>query len=337
MSNSPPGASIERPHLTLFERIAVWMTWAIAGALFLTIGWHLMEPFDPEGPVSVLSSNGGALILVEAAVLAAVCAAVCTVIAGRYAVDVGIFAASLGLTAVSLRGGTTAYLLLYGTGRDGGVLPAGVLAIRFAVASLGWFVVVMVAAYVCHVVLKLCFPATLRGNAEGGPAELMLTTPVSDVPSFNFGEGRVLPKHTPVSDGLLHTACVGGIGLMAFRVLMASSAHRAIHHGQACFVVAASIWLGCYLAHRIVPVRSSLWALVGVCVTAVVGYLWAAITSGAGAFPPAIPQSPFMRVLPIQFIGAGAAMAVFMQWSAHMAALEDAHARRIATKFKAAS
>lgn len=337
MSNSPAGATIDKPHLTLIERIAIWMTWAIAGALFLTIGWRLMEPFDPEGPISVVSSHGGAFILLEAGVLAAVCAAVCTLIAGRYVVDVGIFAASLGLTAVSLRGGTTAYLLLYGTGRDGGVLPAGVLAIRFAVASVGWFAVVMVAAYVCHLVLRLCFPATLRGAAEGGPADLVLTTPVSDVPSFNFGEGRVLSKQTPISDGLVHTACVAGIGLMAFRVLMASSAHRAIHHGQACFVVAASIWLGCYIAHRIVPVRSSLWALLGVCATAVVGYLWAAITTGAEAFPPAIPQSPFLRVLPIQFIGAGAAMVVFMQWSAHMAALEDAHARRIATRFKAAS
>jgi len=321
--------------MSLIDRVSVWLTWLIGGALFLTFGWTLMEPFDPMGPVSVLTSDGGVVVLLEAAVLCALCAAVCTVIAGRAVVDVGTFAASLGLAVVSLRGGTTEFLLLYGNGSPDGVMPSGVLATRFAAATLGWFAVVLLAAYVSHAVMRLLFPSTMRGMEKPDAATPVITTIAHDIPLPDADGGRAASTRTVVVEGLKHAGVVAGVGLMAFCVLATGSSERAIAHGQACFVVAAATWLGCYFGHRIAPVRSALWSVLGVGLTACAGYGWAALTSDGNEFPPSIPDSPFLRVLPIQFVGVGAATAISVMWSVHMAALEDVRAGRLEASGKA--
>jgi ABC-type amino acid transport system permease subunit len=103
--------------------------------------------------------------------------------------------------------------------------------------------------------------------------------------------------------------------LFAFNILTTGLDRRAIQHGQVCFVVAASVWLGCFLAHRMVAVRSVLWSILSVSLLAVVGYLWAGARSPDPNLPPSVPTSHFLRVLPIQFIAVGAAAAIAAYWS----------------------
>jgi len=326
MSELSGSVNIDRPHLSLWERMGVWLTWALGGALFLTVGWMAMEPTDPLGPVCVLTSKSGVFMFVQAAALVAVCAGVCTLIAGRSVVDVGMFAAALGLAAVSLRGGTTEYLLVYGNGSPDGAMPTGVLAIRFAAASVGWMAVMMIAPIVSLFVMRWCFGSrsdvTTGDRAEANPVQLVHCA--GDIPSLDLSAGTIRAPQTPLADGLLHTAVATGVGLMAFNVLTTGSASRAIQHGQSCFVVAASVWLACYFAHRISPVRSAFWSILAVGLMALLGYLWSALRSGGGQLPPNIPDSSFMRVLPIQFISVGTATALSVLWSMHVAMVEHA-------------
>jgi len=46
----------------------------------------------------------------------------------------------------------------------------------------------------------------------------------------------------------------------------------------------------------------------------VVAYIWAAFRPAAPDLPPTVPTSPFLRVLPIQFVSVGLATAVAMTW-----------------------
>jgi len=97
-----------------------------------------------------------------------------------------------------------------------------------------------------------------------------------------------------------------------------------VQHGQACFVVAASVCIGSYLAHWLVPVRSALWAILSVPFLAVGGYLWARLGPSPVSLPASVPASAFLRVLPIQYISVGTAAAVAMFWYLYHPVFESA-------------
>ncbi len=303
--------------LSFFERLVVWLTWAVAGALFLTVGWMAMAPADPLGPVCVLTSRAGVAMLAEAAALVVACSLVCTLMAGRTLVDAGTFAAAIGLAGVSLRGGTTEYLLLFGDGAGSGAMPSGVLAVRFAVLAVGWFAVMMIAAGVSMWITRWCFTTSSGASAEGKGVDhdAGLVLCAADIPTMNLTAGTVRAPATPLTDGLRHFAVTTAVGLLAFFVLTESTSTRAIQHGQSCFVVAAAVWVACFFAHRIAPVRSAFWSMLAVLAMALLGYGWSALQSHSGVTPPNIPETAFMRVLPIQFISVGTATAISMLWS----------------------
>jgi hypothetical protein len=97
-------------------------------------------------------------------------------------------------------------------------------------------------------------------------------------------------------------------------VLSFGLASRNIRHGQVCFVVAASVCIGTYVAHRTNPVRSAFWSILAVGILSVVGYAWASVRPETPQLPPNIPSSHFLRILPIQFVSVGTAAAIAMFW-----------------------
>lgn len=326
--DAPGTLHFEPWRLSLLERAAVWLTWGVGGALFLTVGWMVMAPVDPLGPVCVMTSRSGFAMLFQAGLLAAVCSVVCTLIAGRRAVDVGMFAAALGLAAVSLRGGTSEFILLYGDGFTGGALAPEVVGVRFAVVSVAWFLIMLVAAGVSRLTARWCFAASSGGTGDhDGPETGMgLMLCAADIPTIDLTRGTIRMPGTPLSDGLLHLGVTTAVGWLAFMVLTAPAATRAIQHGQSCFFVVASVWLACYFAHRIAPVRSAFWSILGVFVMVVSGYAWSALRTSSGSTLPNLPESPFLRVLPIQFIAVGTGTAISMIWSLQ-AGFSHRHAR----------
>jgi len=283
----------EHPHLTLQDKAANWLAWGVSIALFWHIGWVAMAPDDPLGAVSILARKTGLLMLVQAAGLAVVAGAAGGLLAGRRVAGAGIFAAAIGLVAVSVRGRTIEKLLISPSGSTLG-LPA--LSRELALESLGWFAVILVASMTSTLITRWC-----------------------------YGAGR---RSTPVAVGLTHAGIAAFTGLVAFHVFSAGLTHRAIAHGQACFVAAAAAALGCYVAHRMAPVSTVRWSVFGVGVMSVLGYVWAAIRPGNGSLPPGIPGSPFLRVLPIQMVSASTAAAVAVFWYVMAVPASDAISER---------
>ncbi len=302
------GALMTEPeyHLSFFDRVSAWAAWGLAGTIFLTVGWSAMAPDDPLGAISVLTRGGAWMMLLQAAGLATVTAAVAMVLAGRRLPEAGTFAAAVGLAAVSLRGGTAGSLLIQWSGAasdSGGNLP-----IRLAVEAMGWFAIVLVARVLSIGVGHWCF-----GGESGYVHEPRATggaEPPRETPTLS---GRV----ATVAQGIKHIILAGGAALVVFKVLTAGLSTRSVQHGQACFVVAASVCIALYFAYWFVPVRSAVWSILSVPLLAVGGYVWASLGAAPDGLPSSVPSSPYLRVLPIQYIAVGTGAAVAMFWYFH--------------------
>ena len=274
------------PH-TFLDRLALWLGWAVAIALFYVLGWMAMDPNDPLGAVSLIARHGAGAALLQAAGLAAVAAAIATVLSGRRLSYAGPFAAALGMSVVSLRGATAEYLILSAASGNPAVRS---LAPWYILEAVGWVGVVFVSIGVSSVTTRWCF-GSLRSeiDEQGGSS--------------------------PVTNGLKFSMVAAIASLVSFAVLTTGLEQRAIQHGQVCFVVGASVWLGCFVAHRLVVVRSAVWSILAVALVAGGGYLWAGLRPVKSTLPAGVPTSHFLRVLPIQFVSVGTAAAIAAFWS----------------------
>jgi len=287
-------------HLGFLDRAATWVAWALAGTIFLTVGWLAMAPDDPLGAVSVLTRHGAWLMLLQVAGLAMVTAALATVIAGRRLPDVGAFAAAVGLAAVSLRGGTAGSLLIQWA--DDAPISQSSLPVLLALEAMAWFVIVFVARGFSFGVGHWCFGDASRGRMIGEQNS----------------------EKDAAANGIKHMLLTGGVALLTFKILSAGLSTRSVQHGQSCFVVAASVCIGSYMAYWLAPVRSALWAILSVPILAVSGYLWARLSPSPGGLPAGVPASAFLRVLPIQYVSVGTAAAVAMFWYLYHPVFENA-------------
>ena len=301
-------------HLSFFDRAAMWVAWALAGTIFLTVGWFAMAPDDPLGAVSVLTRHGAWMMLLQAAGLAAVTAALATVIAGRRLPDVGTFAAAVGLAAVSLRGGTAGSLLIQWA--DAAPVSQSSLPILLGLEAMAWFVIVFMARGFSIGVGHWCYGACPeprracpepRRNGGGG-----------------YTEGEPLSPRDGATHGIKYMLIAAGVALLTFKILSAGLSTRSVQHGQACFVVAASVCIGSYVAFWLVPVRSALWAILSVPFLAVGGYVWARLSPSPVSLPASVPASAFLRILPIQYIAVGTAASVAMFWYLYHPVFESA-------------
>jgi len=308
MSDAAVNGMNQQLHPGFFDKLLMWFAWVLAGVVFFSIGWSVMAPTDPHGAVSLLARSGDPAMLLKACALAGLTAVVATILAGRYLPDAGVFAASVGMVAVSVRGDTAAYFLIRRADESSSI---GGLALSLAGESAVWFGVIVLTIFVCHALVR-SFPAVTIGAGRH-----YLTQIPSGFDLFRAKPQKVDAPKVPLTSfavGIKHAVVVGGVGLVAFQLFSSGVAGRSIQHGQACFVVAASTCVACYIGHRFAPVSSALWSLVGVLVITIVGYIWSSFSVNAAALPASIPASAFLRVLPIQYVATGTATAVAMCW-----------------------
>lgn len=290
MSVATGSAMAAREHPTFVEKAAAWSSWIFAGCVFSTIGWMAMAPDDPLGAVSLLTRRGAGLMLLQAAGLSVMTAALVTVVIGRRLPHAGTFAAGLGLAAASVRGGTTIEMLALGV--DAAPDYQSTLAMQFAFEAGQWFAVLLAAAWTSSVVTRWCHGAAVPSRATPDPA----------------GE-----YHRP-NNTLQHFGITALGGFIVFLTLAQGWSGRSLEHGQACFMSWAAVSLAAYVAYRVAPVHTLGPSLLAVGGLAIAGYLWASFKAPSAGLPAIIPASPFLRVLPIQFVSVGFAAAVMMHW-----------------------
>lgn len=325
MSDAPSLAVFDPHPLTLVDKALVWGALLAAGYLFLTVGWTAMRPDDPLGAVSLLSRRGALMMVLQAGALAAVAAALGTVLAGRKLVDVGSFAASVGVTVATFRVASIEPLLLAHANSGGSPRGLGVL---LAVEAVCWLVVAVLVLLVSGLVMRWCFDPGRRAPTPGPDGGHTLSVdPTHDariLAAYDLGAILPLPlggtgyARTPLGDGVRHMLITAFAAVVAFNIVATGWSARSIQHGQVCFIVAASICAGCYVAHRMVPVKSALWGVFAAGLVAVAGYVWAAARPGGASELAAVPASNFLRILPIQCVFVGTASAIAMLWYMHL-------------------
>ena len=317
MNHATHTIMVERPPLGWFDKAAVLIACALGVVTFSTIGWSTMAPADPLGAVSASALSGGLMMIVRACLLAGVIGGSAALIAGRKLLDVGILATAVGLAWVSLRGATTGSLLIQY--HDSAESAEQGLAVRFLLESAGWFAVMAAAMLSSAVVMRLLGQPTgyaSRSYADGSLSPLQMGG--YDMPRLSTRWfGITADQQTDVIDGLMYSIIAAGSGVTLIAALSTGLASRAIAHGQVCFVIAVGVCIATTIAFRIIPVRSALWPMLSVLLTAMAGYAWSALRPSIPGLPPNIPSSDFLRALPIQFMAVGVASALLTFWSMH--------------------
>ena len=311
MMGSSHAVVLDRPQLGPLDRLAAWLATGLSVWILFETVWHALRPDDPLAPLSLLSRRAAVLGAIQVTALTAGCAVLAAVLAGKRIADIGLFAALLGLTAVSCRGETAEHFLLEmtkppGSGRG--------LAAGFLIESIAWLGISAGALLAGGVVMKWRHRGVVHVAEPGERPALPLLPALADAPVVGQWFAGEPALRTHVDAGVKHTVVVTAAGLFAFLILSIGSTSRAIQHGQAVFTVAASVCIACYIAFHVAPVRSALWPITGVALMVVVAYIWAAFRPAAPDLPPTVPTSPFLRVLPIQFVSVGLATAVAMTW-----------------------
>jgi hypothetical protein len=306
---------VPRRPLSLWDKTLALGALFAAGAIFLTLGWMTLEPDDPHGAVSLVSYGGSGMVWLQAAGLAAVTATIATIVIGRRLPDVGAFAVGVGLTAVSLRGGTSEYVLIRRADQISDFQR--VLALQFAGESVAWFAVIFVGVIVSSLIMRWVFevPRVAADEAVSNPDLGAWALAGLDIPYLRDSAlTSPLGVFTPVRQGLAHSAMAAAGALIIMAVLSAGLSSRAIEHGQTCFLVALAVVLGTWIAFRLFPVQTPLWCIFAVLLFALAANLWAAFAPPSPNLPAHLPKSNFLRVLPVQYIAVGTAASLAMFW-----------------------
>lgn len=312
MTKAAPTMPEVGDHLSFWEKCGAMVAWVAAVMLFITVGWRFLAPADPFGAVSLAPRGGAFLALMQVCLLAGLSAALISFVFAMRLPDAGLFAASVGLLAAALRGANATALLLETTSLNAAQHRA--LAVHFLWESMAWLTVILVALFgstlaTCTRVRRKRWEALARGDSLTRiPAGL-------DWPILGkrLLHGIALQTTDP-RRGLYHVLVLAGVGLAVLTFLTMGMSERATDHGQVCFVVAASVMIGGWCAHHWAPVRSAFWTILGVIPMALIAYGWAAWQPIIAELPPGVPASPFVRILPVQFIAAGTAAAIAVTW-----------------------
>ena len=297
--------------LRLSDKALLTVALAVAVALFATLGHVAMAPRDPLGAVSLMTGAHPVLMFLETAALAAVAASIATLLAGSRLVDVGAFAAAVGMAVAAVRGQTAAYLL---TATSGDAGQAGNPAMAMLVESLLWSVVLLMAMVVSAWVTAFC----TRGTSRRDDGVVLAGMSATELPRVNRLLGTA-PTDVDIKAMVKTALVVAVVAVLVFSVLVSGSMPRTVRHGQSCFAVFVAFYCGVRVAKAIGSgARTPLSFLAAVPLAACLAYGWAMVQpadTGRYAHLDHIPASVFLRALPLTFVSVGVVGVLVAYWT----------------------
>ncbi len=268
-----PGVVIARVALL----VAVAVDCAIFGLGSRWFGVPVLPGFDG----SILEQPHPVAAFFIIAVLLLIALLVGTVLAGAVRFEAGLFAATLGLAAISERCGTMQSVLLETGGND--------------------------AVYISMIVHLIIFAAFVVGLWT----LLWLLGRVSAVPGDPTAPREADQTETTVVSRL--TAAVTQIVATAIFMMFLCQTET---KNQALASVAIASFLGAVIAYKYSPVRPSIWYWIGPMIVGLIGYILAA-TGQAANLAIGSPTGTFAalaRPLPIDYASVGTAGAILGYW-----------------------
>lgn len=302
---------------------------AISALIFATLGWRVAAPAPDWGGVSlVIWPSGGILAAFILALLLLLAIAICSLLVHPESPHMGLFCALLGLTGLSIRGGTVHMLVVYGERSAQMVKLLEALAIECAM----WAILLLIAEIFARLLHDRFFK-NIHWVTRSAP---ILTLPPEEAfPGASLGVAAQISSTvgtTSVHRALAIPLAMAISGVISFGLLYALMQSQA--QGQvlmACFV---AFFLSTLITYLLVPRIPMLPLLLVIPLTAAVGYLITAHLTAAdlAAAPgahhiliyPGHVALFIARTLPITYIASGVPGAILgyytaFRWSLHSA------------------
>ncbi|MBI4581772.1 MAG: hypothetical protein HY718_18900, partial [Planctomycetes bacterium] len=254
--------------LGLFEKLRVLAAVAAAVALLYAVGWMVAAPSDPNLAVTFVMSGRAVLAMWPGlAVLSVMAGIVGTVLAGPRLPKAGLFAAAIGLAALSVHGGGMQVLLA----NEGATTTASRQAFMRAMAvDCALWSAIMVATWVA--VTWAYRWVWLGEGAEG--AETALADDAMPRPKGNpkpRTTGGAKPQ--AVKAGWSAMIVTGVIGVFVVWLTVGRTPVANVARGQTIASVAAGLYLGAMGARYFTGVRDGRWYLLAVPAVGLMAYL----------------------------------------------------------------
>lgn len=271
--------------------------------LWCAVGDMAVRPGDPLAALSLAAH--------ESAYRAALSAALLTIVVAMLAAAVGParlpgfagVAVWLGWATLNWRCGNMEYLLVYEGGTEAATRSA--LFGRLAMETLFWCLLAAGALWIEGAVRGWLG----KGNAGGSQAGDQRASAAAGV--------------AQIRRGLLAALIAAVVATVFISQVAGRSAVDEIRTGQVYFAVGGGFLLGAlvglYFSFRVSP----MYFVLGVCLTAVLSYLWATLRPvpdlSAEAYRDLmdVPPTALVRPLPVEYVALGLIGATVGTWSAH--------------------
>jgi hypothetical protein len=308
---SQPSLSIPQARaLHFFEKVRVCTGCAIAAALFVTVGWTIARPVDPQMPLTfALSGGGGPTVAMTIALLAAVAAAVATVVASRTMHHAGVVAVAIGLAVMTTRGGTMLELLMYyGVGQTERRRLAMALLIDLALWAGA-----MACAWLSEQLVQRWI-----GSASPSPDDVVNTTSHPDRGAK--GKDASAPSGLLLRHGFLGAGIAAVVAWIVISLTITRTPASVVQRGQVYFALALGCGLGAVAGTQLWPRGRAVWYALSVLVLAMIAYAWMyarpLLDVGEGYYAQlaTTPPNPLVRALPVEFMSVGVAGALVGYW-----------------------
>lgn len=276
----------------LLRRLRFLCAIAVSAAMFWYVGWRVVKPVDPAGPVSLLMADQSVMAMAQLLGLAVAAAGLAVAICGAGCADRGPMAVAVGLATLGLRGSQLDALAMYRMHPPSTLRAAADPYPAAALMAECWLWLALIAV----------------GFIVGRWVDSWFTQPRAAQP--NISDRRGSPRRS--SDVRYHVAAVIVGAMVAWVVLSYAlgSDKEPILKGQVYFAVGVAFWAAALVAHALFKTTSRVWSLFLVAVVASAAYFLAGpdhksiVYAGQTGTYLNIPH--LARPLPIEYAAMGA-------------------------------
>lgn len=281
----------------LIARVRFFAAMAASALIFWHIGWAVVGPADPNGPVTLLMLSNSVVGIAELFGLSVAAAGLATAICGARSAHRGPQAVAVGLAALALRGGfmdefvrrRIAERLAAPAGTSVSIFPKG----EFIAETWLWIILIGVGFIVGRWV-ESWYAAESSAPASSGP------TGAAAPPTNAAAAGVHLDSAAEVRQGI--AALVLNV-LVAYNLIIVLGGRGIdeMQKGQIYASIFGAFFISTLVSHLCFKANSRVWLLVAAAIVSTTAYAWNSPDAAALAGSGYVVLPPLLRALPIEY------------------------------------